>query len=242
MTQPQSIETERARQRRYASFGLNLLIACLVTAGVLLACIFAQRDGYSHWGRRLLYFTQQSNIWMGVTCLLFAFRVLLQKEEGPLRDVLYGCKFVFTVSITVTGIIFCTLLAPFADFNPWMLSSVLTHVAVPALSILDLLVFQSGGYPFRLRHTFLALLPPLFYFLVAGTLCILRVDFGRGDAFPYFFMDFYSEVGLFGFKGGPLPQMGTVYWILFFILLIWGLSFGYYKACHAIGKGQIAKP
>ena len=60
-------------------------------------------------------------------------------------------------------------------------------------------------------------------------------------AFPYFFMDFYSEVGLFGFKASSPPQMGSFYWMLFFFAFIYGLSFLFFKFHKKICKKRNKK-
>lgn len=211
---------------------LNLAIALLALLGVLLACIFATRDGYSAWTRRMLYFTQQSNLWIAVASFAFAW-VLLRSELNERHLRLAGLfKYIFTISITVTGIIFCALLAPFADFPMWYLSNVLTHVVVPVLAVFDFFA-DRWILPVRKRDAAYALIPLAAWLLFASILCLLRVDFGKGEPYPYFFMDFYSEVGLFGAQaGGDRPQLGSFYWFLLFLLLSCGLCYTF-RAVHS---------
>ena len=211
---------------------LNLAIAALALLGVLLACIFATRDGYSAWTRRMLYFTQQSNLWIAAASLAFA--VLLIRPDISERALrLAGLlKYIFTLSITVTGIIFCALLAPFADIPVWYLSNVITHIIVPVLAVADFFT-NAWILPLRKRDALYAMIPPAVWFLFASVLCALRVDFGRGEPYPYFFMDFYSEVGLFGAKATPgeRPMLGSFYWFVLLLFLICGLCFAY-RALH----------
>ena len=211
---------------------LNLAIALLALLGVLLACIFATRDGYSAWTRRMLYFTQQSNLWIAAASFAFAW-VLLRPELNERHLRLAGLfKYIFTISITVTGIIFCVLLAPFADFPMWYLSNVLTHVIVPVLAVFDFFA-DRWILPVRKRDAAYALIPLAAWLLFASILCLLRVDFGKGEPYPYFFMDFYSEVGLFGAQaGGDRPQLGSFYWFLVFLLLSCGLCYTF-RAVHS---------
>lgn len=199
--------------------------------GVTLACVFAQRDGYSHWYKRLLYFTQQSNIWIGIVCFLMAILSIMElvNKKSLIKRYMYVLKFIFAVSITITGVIFCGLLAPFADYDVWHFSSVLTHVVVPVLAIIDYFVNYKQT-PLKRSHIFLSLIPPSLYFIFAMTLSAFKVDFGRGDTFPYFFINFYSEVGLFGFTNeGELPQLGTAYWVMAILALILNLGYLYYR-------------
>ncbi len=207
---------------------LNILIFVFSVTGFFLSCYFANRDGYSHWLTRLLYFTQQSNLWIGITSLIFAI-MLIKKERSPKTlKTISIFKYIFTVSITITGVIFCSLLAPFADFDIWTFASVLTHIVVPILSIFDFFT-NKNIVKVDKKHVWYALFPILIYFVFASILCVLKVDFGRGDPYPYFFMNYYSEVGLFGFMATQPPQMGSFYWFVFFFILIYLLSIAYYK-------------
>lgn len=211
---------------------LNLTIGVLALLGVLLACIFATRDGYSAWPRRMLYFTQQSNLWIAFASFAFAF-VLSRPAVNEKHLRIAGLfKYIFTVSITVTGIIFCALLAPFADIPMWYLSNVITHVVVPVLAVIDFFA-DRWIFPVRKRDAAYALIPLAAWFLFASVLCALRVDFGRGDPYPYFFMDFYSEVGLFGAQAipGERPQLGSFYWFVLFFALVCGLCYAF-RAWH----------
>lgn len=221
--------------KKYLPIVINILIFVFSVTGFFLSCYFAQRDGYSHWLTRPLYFTQQSNLWIGITSLIFAIMLIKKNTSIESLKRISVFKYIFTVSITITGIVFCTLLAPFANFDIWTFASVLTHIVVPVLSIFDFFANRNILKVER-KHIWLTIIPVLIYFIFASILCILKVDFGRGDPYPYFFMDFYSEVGLFGFSSGNPPQMGSFYWFTFFFLFILLLSFLYYKIHSFVSK------
>ena len=143
------------KEGKLYAVAMNLSIGVLALLGVLLACVFATRDGYSAWPRRMLYFTQQSNLWIAAASFALAW-VLLRPEVNERHLKIVGLfKYIFTVSITVTGIIFCGLLAPFADIPVWYLSNVLTHVVVPVLAILDFFGI-AGSNPLRKRRRCMA--------------------------------------------------------------------------------------
>ncbi|MBR7117264.1 MAG: Pr6Pr family membrane protein [Clostridia bacterium] len=224
-------------KRKRIIIALNILISVSSLLGVLLSCIFAVNDGYSDWYRRLFYFTQQSNIWIFLTCAVYAAIHLLKLSNTKLLALVDTLKFVFAVSITVTGIIFCALLAPFANFNIWSFANVLTHVITPLLAIFE---FFLNGYLKAVRHrdVLLAMIPPALWFVFASILCLLKVDFGKGDPFPYFFMDFYNGAGLFGYVEGMPPKIGVFYWIAFFLLFIYGLGYLYYRLHNRIHKNK----
>lgn len=215
---------------------LNLIAGVAACVGVTLAFIYAKDEGFSSAGQRLLYFTNLSNIWIGITCLVISILSIIEikLKKSLLKNYIYTLKFIFTVSITITGLIFCVLLAPFADFNVWTFSCILTHVVVPVTSIASYFV-EMPTSPMNKKHIWFTLIPPLIYFIIGSILSILKVDFGRGQTYPYFFMNYYSEVGLFGFRYSDKPEMGSVYWIIVILLLIVGLSKLYYKL-HSINK------
>ena len=207
--------------RRQSKF-FKWLIVFSSLGGVLWSLFSARREGYSRWWKRLLYFTAQSNIWIGLTTL--ALLVVPLNKRGKER--VYLLKYLYTVSITVTGLVFCFLLAPFAPegYRPWTVCNVMTHVVSPVVSLAD---FFWDDYRFSLKKgsAFLALLPPLFYVLPTSVLVLKNVDFGRGVPYPYFFMNYRSSVGLFGVFGERPFVLGAFYWFALFLLLILGLAF-----------------
>ncbi len=214
--------------RKNVSIVLKILIVATSLGGVFLSLITARKDGYSHWARRLLYFTAQSNIWIGVITLILLLSPLFPYNEKR-RKRLYVLRFVFTVSITLTGIVFCGLLAPFAadyGFRTWALSSVLTHALTPAFAVLDFFL-DTNRYPIENKHVFLCGIPPTIYFFISFILEFFYVDFGRGEVYPYFFMNFRSPVGVFGFSSTPPFVMGTFYWFLLFPALLYLIAFAY---------------
>ncbi len=219
--------------RAKISFGLKAFTILIASLGVTLSLIFAERDGYSSSASRLLYFTAISNIWMvAMFCAMLVLpRIKSCKSSTRVKNTLYVLRFIFTVSITLTGFIFCAVLAPGAknaNYNAWTHSSVLTHVAVPLLSIADMFVD-----PYRIKLTkmnvLLCTLPPFIYLIFASALVILKVDFGRGDPYPYVFLNYYSPAGVFGFSDEMPYIFGSFYWIILILFGILGIGFLYRK-------------
>lgn len=208
---------------------LKIFIIAFSLGGVLLSLFSAQKDGYSHWARRLLYFTAQSNLWIGFINLFILFSIFAPYNERREKR-LYIIRYIFTVSITLTGIVFCGLLAPFASdygFRTWALPSVFTHAVVPALAVIDF--FLDRQFFIENTHVALCILPPAVYFFLSFVLEFFYVDFGRGVPYPYFFMNFRSPVGVFGFSATPPFIMGTFYWFLLFPSLLYAIAFLYKK-------------
>jgi hypothetical protein len=213
--------------RNKISFSMKIAVVLVAFAGVVLSFFAAEADGYTHWSKRLLYFTSESNIWIGALMLILLILPYTRyKNSTRVKNSLYLLKYIFTVSITVTGFVFCAILAPGAgndNYNAWTLSSIMTHVIVPTLSVADFFV---DGYRISIkkRHIPLGAVPPLIYFIFASILVVLNVDFGRGDRFPYFFLNYYSPAKVFGMSDEMPYIIGSFYWIVFILALIIGIS------------------
>lgn len=209
------------------SYGLKVAILLSALGGVVLSLFYAERDGYSHWSKRLLYFTGLSNIWIGICVLIILIAPFIKALNTDFaKDMLYALRYIFTVSIAVTGIVYCFILAPFAEegeFNPWTLSNVLTHVVAPLLTIVDFFIDE---YKLRLtkEHIAFTAIPPLMYFVFSSILNLLGVDFGRGDDYPYFFLNLKSPAGIFGFSDTPPFVIGSFYWILLFLFMVYSIA------------------
>lgn len=205
---------------------LKLIIIACVVVGIVLNSFSADFDGYAHWLNRFMYFTTQSNIWIAVTMLIILIYSSCKKSNSKFKHILYVFKFIFTVSIAVTGVVYCAFLGPNANpvYHPWSISSCFLHIIVPALAVLD---FFLDDYKiiYSKNEIWLSLIPPLVYCVLSAILFYIGIDFGRGDNFPYFFLNFASPAGFFGFSNELPYIMGSFYWLLIFSLLILSLGF-----------------
>ena len=219
--------------RKTISYIFKIMISAAAAFGTILSFFRAEADGYSHWSKRLLYFTAQSNVWIGALSLIMLIYALRNGKAGSTRvkNALYLLKYVFTVSITVTGLIFCVVLAPGSandNYNAWTFSSLLTHVIVPAISIADLFI-DDYRITLKRHHLFYTAIPPFLYMIFSTALYLCNVDFGRGDNFPYFFLNFGSPAGVFGFSDEMPYVIGSFYWIVFILFIIFGFASLYKK-------------
>ncbi len=207
--------------RKNFSIILKFVIVAFVVVGITVSLSTYHLDGYSRWSKRLLYFTTQSNLWIGTLDLILAVKLLKKKEN---LDVLYALKLAFTVSIAMTMFVYCVILGPNADesYRAWSFSSIILHVIVPALAIAD---FFIDNYPilYTKKHLFFTTIPPLIYLVFASILHLFSVDFGRGDTYAYFFLNFSTPAGLFGIMENP-PTIGSFYWIVFFLIFVLMIS------------------
>lgn len=212
---------------RKLSFTLKCLTVVTSFGGLIISLFESTAHGYSHWSKRFLYFTAQSNIWIGTTMLVLVIYAMLGKKPPQF---LYLLKYIFTVSITVTGLIFVCLLGPFGDpsYHLWAFSSWLTHIFSPTFAVWDFFVDRES-IPLRGGQVWICVIPPLAYAAVTVLLELFNVDFGRGLIYPYFFMDVRSPVGFFGFSN-QLPYFaGTFYWFFLLSLIVWRIGALYLK-------------
>ena len=210
---------------------IKAFTVALAILGVTLSFVNAREDGYSHWSKRLLYFTGLSNIWIILTfATMLAVRYVKRLSDNTrVKNSLYILRYVFTVSITLTGFIFCTLLGPGAKYdgyNAWTFSNVMTHAVVPTFAIVDFFV---DGYRVRLskKHVLFTAVPPFVYMLFALILGAFKIDFGRGDPYPYIFFNLDSPAGIFGFSNVPPYIIGTFYWMLLMLGFILSIGIFY---------------
>lgn len=224
--------------RMWISLMLKSIVVLASTTGIFLV---VNRINVTYVGgvKGLLYFTNQSNIWIGVVCFIGIIIMVLEKikQREFVKPWMYVVKLVFTVSISLTGVVFCFLLAPTIPDNPWNFSSVLTHIVVPFCSIADFIVYDYKGN-YKYRHGLLTLLPPLYYLGFSGIGFVLNWDFGLGANYPYFFLNWTSPAGIFGFSKELPYFMGTFYWLSILLLFVLGLSFLYIFVVKKIKKEE----
>ncbi len=182
-------------------------------------------------GRVFMFFTIQSNIAIGLIECFGAIYLLKKAAPGRHGSVIH---FVGTVSITLTGAVFCVLLAPTLGDAAWSAPNILTHVVVPVASIVDFFAVAPFG-AFRKSDVWYVVLPPLAYTFYAVTGYVAGWEFVDGANYPYFFFNWGSPAGAFGFSK-ELPFMGCVWWILLLLAFLIAVGWVYLRAAAALRK------
>lgn len=197
---------------------VSMLLKCAVfvsaAVGVAMSAA-AGRRAFMGGSRVFMYFTIQSNIASALISLIGAVQMA---RDGGIRRSWAIVQFIGAVSITLTGMVFCFVLAPVLGRYAWSTANVLTHVAVPVLAVADFLLACAPARPGN-RCVFLALLPPLAYAVYAGIGYAAGWEFSDGVCYPYFFLNWGSPAGALGFTDS-LPYMGCVWWILAIFLFL----------------------
>lgn len=174
-----------------------------------------------------MYFTVQSNLWIGIISIWILVLILLEIKTKNIyrKNYHYILKYIFTVSITLTGVVFCVLLAPVAsEYNPWTLNSILTHVVCPITAIIDFFV-DDYKIKFKNKDIIYTLLPPLYYLFFSLICYFGDFKFSDGNNYPYFFLNFGSSAGFFKIITKPYFVMGTFYWLVILAIIV--SLFGY---------------
>lgn len=197
------------------SFLFKIIVFVSAIGGTLLSYL-ASRDSFMGGSRVFMFFTTQSNIAMAIISLIGLCYMIRAREAGQVWQII---KFVGTVAITLTGVVFCFVLAPTLGEDAWNIQNILTHVVVPVFSVIDFFVV-SGAFNIKKKSVFYVIIPPILYAIYAGIGYVNNWQFAQDYNYPYFFLNWGSKAGAFGFSD-ELPFMGTAWWILaLFIFLI----------------------
>lgn len=236
----------RSKARDAASVILRLIVVACSFCGILLT---TRGSDFMSEGKAFLYFTVQSNIWIGATCIVFLVlgAVRRVKTELVIPQWLYALKYMFTISITLTFLVFALMLSGDMDADYLLSPSNLTlHFLCPIAAIADYII-ADVEFEGKKRHILLAVVMPFYYCafvfvcVITGTLFYTvsasdvvstanalsasdvtsAADFYSGSGkVPYYFFD-WETLGWFSVSEKGL---GVVYWM---IILICGLlAFG----------------
>ena len=209
---------------------LKLTVIVAAAVGILLSAQLA-KDTFMGGSRVFMYFTVQSNIAVALLSLIGIFFLLGKPRLSGVWPVLV---FVGTVSITLTGAVFTFVLAPTLGRFAWSLPNILTHVVVPAAAIIDFFV-TGGFFDVPKKNVFFVVLPPGLYAVYAAIGYAAGWEFSEGVHYPYFFLNWGSPAGAFGFTN-ELPFMGCVWWILALLVLLIVVGYIYLLAIGGIRK------
>lgn len=212
------------------SFILKAIVIYYACMGTVLSAR-AGNNAFMGGTRVLMYFTIQSNLALAMISGIGIWFLLSRK---PVPDWWYVVRFAGALSITLTGVVFCVVLAPTLGKFAWVKNNVYTHVIVPIAAILDFFVTcVKADIP--KRKVVYVTLPPLAYAIYAGIGYICNWQFARGQNYPYFFLNWGSPAGAFGFCNG-LPFMGCIWWILLLLVMLILVGLGYLAILDSLKK------
>lgn len=211
--------------------------------------MFATSDGIMS----LTFFTNLSNIWIDIILIIFAVLdiiFLYTKGERNLKNnTMYIIKFMLTISITLTFLIYLCILAPTSPNGPigaylsGNCGSLCVHFITPVIAVLDFFVFDYQ-YKSNKIHAVYAVIPPLAYvlFIVILGQCGVRW-FGNMMA-PYNFINYGAKTGWFGFDLSQFSQnslgIGVAYMIVGLVIIFIGIGSLYLAIKNMVQKRQMS--
>ena len=173
-----------------------------------------------HWKIGFTFFTQLSNLYVGVLCL---FELLTGRSIPRL-------KFTGAVSIAITFFVFLTVLGPVmpgglpSAYAQDHYASLCLHLIIPAFALYDFMVNDYGKVHWGKKDLASSLLPPILYLVFILILGKAGVRWAMGNMVaPYLFLNYEAPAGWFGFRpdtfGFSTLGIGVAYCILAFLLL-----------------------
>lgn len=205
----------------------RVIFIFLCGLGVILSLTSKSTDEFMGNGTALNFYTLQSNLWVFILELVLLLLTIIEdvKQVSIIKEKMVVLKFVMTVAILVTFIVYWSMLAPYvAQKNVLALSNVILHAISPILMLVDFLVFDRE-YTFKKNNVYLTIIPPLYYLIFAMVRAeISDTVFTQGSRYPYWFIDI-DTFGWLGNINGP----GVIYWAILVLIGVEALGFGLYK-------------
>ena len=166
---------------------------------ILISLLGIFSENYYSFGEQFWFFTVQTNIFVVIFESILLITNLFPK--GSKASNLTAKKWFnflhlqVVYLITITGFVYCFILAPAAMLKNgnllrfFSIRAILLHIFIPALTLIEYFTFSPKDQ-FTFKHTPLFLIYPLIYFIMVN----LRVLFGGspftdGSYYPYFFLD-----------------------------------------------------
>ena len=213
------------------------ILSALAVVGILGIVFTAQSSAFMGGASVFFFFTVQSNIFIVGMALIFLIdeAVQLFTKKSFINQTLLFIKYVATVAITVTFLVFFTMLAPLMgvdyllSFNNFSL-----HAIVPILAIVDFILFDTD-IKITYTNSLLATISPIAYVLFVYFGAFFKLQYGENLYYPYFFLDF--ETNGFLFEKG----FGVILWIIILLMGICGLGFLYCLIVKARQKALLKK-
>lgn len=220
----------RNKQRLFAICS-DILIVLMVIVSLIILFVVGFPSGESPMAlsdiSALKYYTIDSNILMGVSCLISLIYRLVKKKPIPLWILII--KFVFVTAVMVTCLTTLCYLLPYMQ-DPMLVTyaNIFLHIATPLVSLVQFLFIEDKNEKFTFKHTLFSMSSLVVY----GTYYLINIAVNNGYGNPDF--DWYG-FGRFGLGIGCLL-------FVVMIAVCWGISlliYLGYKKVNINFKGEV---
>lgn len=169
-----------------AAIVINLIIFVIMVVGVIFAFSGLKFDltvvKTSFW-YVIKFFTVQSNIFMGITALLYAINEIIHLKKGiNLSKVLFVMKYIATICVAITFFTVALFLAPvFYKENYFQLfydANLLFHLIIPVLSMV-VFIFLENRNDLNIKVTFYGIIPYIIYSIFYVILALTHMENGK---------------------------------------------------------------
>ncbi|SCN22838.1 hypothetical protein N3C_0984 [Clostridium sp. N3C] len=229
--------SETILSKKNYTIGLILKIATILSCSLgLIFQVVEWQSVFIGPNSTLLYFTTQSNIWIAAICLVFLIIDLKTKGKRQISNRLYIIKFMFTVAIMLTFIVFAVLLTPQQEMS-YILSvtNICLHNLTPIFAIADFIMCDYG-YLSTKKHILFGTILPLIYCIVTLILSFNGVTYGDNRIVPYFFLD-YKKLGWLSISDYGI---GVLYWVIIITFMVLAMGAGLLAVKNIRGKGSMS--
>lgn len=186
------------------------------------------------------FYTTLSNITIDIALVVFIVLDLLIifKQKDFKSNGFYIYKYMMTVAISLTFLVYMFILAPTYDcgilysyFHHYA-GSFGVHFIGPVFAILDYLLFDYN-HESKAYHCVYATIPPLCYVVFVVLLANSGYRWYGNMYAPYNFLNFGATTGWFGFDlsllGSETLGIGVAYLIIVLLIIFLALGFSYLK-------------
>lgn len=209
----------------------HIKLGFIIKLVAIVSCLYGLIVGIEE-PQDMTYFTNLSNILIGIILTVsFIFDAIILKtngEKNPKGNIFFVTKFILTLCISITWLIYMCILAPTSDagfFKSYMghhYGSLCLHMITPVLALLDFILFDYN-YKSTGIHSVYAVIPPLGYVGLIIILASTGMRWSHGMSAPYNFLNFGAEVGWFGFDLSTMNSsslgIGVAYMIIVLVLI-----------------------
>ena len=171
----------------------------------------------------LRFFTVQSNIFMGIVALVFAFkeRKVLNGEISDISTKMYILKLMSTTAVGLTFFVVFTYLGPISKEGiPSLLmnSNLFFHLIIPVLSMLNFAIYERTN-KLKFKYTFLGVIPTILYAVYYIINVLIHME--NGKASPIYDWYWFVQNGVW-FAIIVAPMILLITYII--SLILWRLN------------------